>query len=71
MIREQMRIEIRAEAFNVFNHPQFGMPNQNIGNAQVGSITDTVGDPRQLQMGLRFRSGDRGLGFGFYERRLG
>lgn len=54
-IREQMRIELRAEAFNVFNHPQFNLPNQNIGNAQVGAITSTVGNPRQLQMGVRFQ----------------
>jgi hypothetical protein len=31
------------------------LPNPNIGNAQVGSITSTVGNPRQLQMGLRFQ----------------
>jgi hypothetical protein len=55
VIREQIRFEFRAEAFNVFNHPQFGLPNQSIGNAQVGSITSTVGNPRQLQMGLRFQ----------------
>jgi len=55
VIREQMRFELRAEAFNVLNHPQFGLPNQNIGNVQVGSITSTVGNPRQLQMGLRFQ----------------
>ncbi len=55
VIRDQVRFEFRAEAFNVFNHPQFGLPNQNIGNAQVGSITSTVGNPRQLQLGLRFQ----------------
>jgi hypothetical protein len=55
MIRDQTRIEFRAEAFNVFNHPQFGLPNPNIGNAQVGTITSTVGNPRQLQLGLRFQ----------------
>jgi hypothetical protein len=55
VIREQTRFEFRAEAFNVFNHPQFNLPNANIGNAQVGSITSTVGNPRQLQMGLRFQ----------------
>jgi hypothetical protein len=55
VIREQMRFEFRAEAFNIFNHPQFGLPNANIGNAQVGSITSTVGNSRQLQMGLRFQ----------------
>jgi hypothetical protein len=55
VIREEMRFELRAEAFNVFNHPQFGLPNQNIGNSQVGQITSTVGNPRCLQMGLRFQ----------------
>ena len=55
VIREQMRFELRAEAFNIFNHPQFNLPNPNIGNAQAGQITSTVGNPRQLQMGLRFQ----------------
>ena len=55
IIHEQTRFEMRAEAFNVFNHPQFNLPNQNIGNPQVGAITSTVGNPRQLQMGLRFQ----------------
>lgn len=55
VIREQMRFEFRAEAFNVLNHPQFGLPNSSIGNAQVGTITSIVGNPRQLQMGLRFQ----------------
>ncbi len=55
VIREQTRFEFRAEAFNVFNHAQFNLPNQNIGNAQVGAITSTVGNPRQLQLGLRFQ----------------
>lgn len=55
VIRDQMRFELRAEAFNVFNHPQFGQPNATIGNAQAGMITSTVGNPRQLQLGLRFQ----------------
>ena len=55
VIRDQMRFELRAEGFNIFNHPQFGIPNANIGNAQVGTITSTVGNPRQLQMALRFQ----------------
>jgi hypothetical protein len=55
VIREQMRFEFRAEAFNVLNHPQFAQPNPNIGNPQAGAITSTVGNPRQLQMGLRFQ----------------
>jgi len=55
VIREQTRFEFRAEAFNVLNHPQFGLPNPNIGNGQAGAITSIVGNPRQLQMGIRFQ----------------
>ncbi len=55
VIREQTRFEFRAEAFNVLNHPQFGLPNANIGNGQAGTITSIVGNPRQLQMGIRFQ----------------
>lgn len=54
-IHEATRIEFRAEAFNIFNHPQFGLPNPNIGNAQAGVITSTVGNPRQLQLALRLQ----------------
>jgi hypothetical protein len=54
-IHEQTRVEFRAEAFNVFNHPQFGLPNPNIGNGQAGTITSIVGNPRQLQMGVRLQ----------------
>jgi hypothetical protein len=55
VVHEQTRFQLRAEAFNIFNHPQFGQPNPNIGNPQAGTITSTVGNPRQLQMGLRFQ----------------
>ena len=55
VLHEETKFEIRAEAFNLPNHPQFGLPNQNIGNAQAGSITSTVGNPRQLQLGARLQ----------------
>ena len=54
-IREQMRVQFRAEAFNIFNTPQFGQPNASIGNVQAPVISSTVGNPRQLQMALRFQ----------------
>ena len=55
VLHERTTLELRAEAFNIFNHPQFGLPNVNIGNPQAGVITSTVGIPRQLQVALRLQ----------------
>jgi len=54
-VHDQMLFQFRLEAFNVFNHPQFGYPNATVGTAQVGSITSVVGTPRNLQASLRFQ----------------
>jgi hypothetical protein len=54
-IREEFKVQFRAEAFNVFNHPQFGQPNGTVENSQAGRITSTVGNPRQLQVALRLQ----------------
>jgi hypothetical protein len=54
-IHERLNLELRMDAFSVFNHPTFGNqgtnPNTDITNtATVGRIT-TAGGNRSLQFG--------------------
>ena len=51
-IKEGMRLQFRAEAFNTSNTPAFGNPNANITGAGVGQIT-SAGEPRRVQFGLK------------------
>ncbi len=53
-IKENMNIEFRAEAFNIFNHPNFALPVAVLTSPQVGQILGTVGTSRQLQLALKF-----------------
>ena len=53
-IRETLKIEFRAEAFNTFNRVQFGPPDTTINNSTFGQITWQQNSPRTLQLGLRF-----------------
>jgi hypothetical protein len=53
-ITERMQAQFRAEFFNVFNHPYFDIPSgNNVSAPGFGSITDTVGDNREIQLGLK------------------
>jgi hypothetical protein len=47
------RLQFRADAFNLFNTPQFGFPNANIGSPTVGRITSTIADNRSMQFALK------------------
>lgn len=51
---EGMRVDFRAEFFNLFNHAQFGNPNPDINaGSQFGVINSTVGNPRLIQFALK------------------
>jgi hypothetical protein len=50
---EGIRLQFRAEAFNVLNHPQFQGPDTLVGDSLFGVITSTVNSPRQLQLALK------------------
>jgi hypothetical protein len=52
-IRERARFELRLEAFNATNSPEFSNPSATFGTATFGSITSTVIDNRDVQLGGR------------------
>ena len=45
--------EFRWDAFNLFNHPGFGFPNQNFDSPTAGRITSTSVDNRSMQFSLK------------------
>jgi hypothetical protein len=55
-VRSTGEIELRLEAFNVLNTPQFGNPGTNAANAaSFGVISTTVAAPRILQLAAKYR----------------
>jgi hypothetical protein len=50
---EKLKAEFRAEAFNIFNHPEFSNPNTSVTSTSFGQITSQANSPRQLQFGLK------------------
>jgi hypothetical protein len=53
MLRERLRMQIRAEFYNAMNHPNFNNPNTTIGNTNYGKITSDTG-ARTTELALRF-----------------
>ena len=66
-ITERVGADFRAEFFNLFNHPQFGLPSADLASAvqpdstkppnpvndSLGKITYTVNNPRLIQLALK------------------
>jgi hypothetical protein len=52
-IGESVRIDLRGEAFNLFNRTVFGTGSTNLNAGNFGQVTNQVNDPRQMQVGLK------------------
>jgi hypothetical protein len=56
-IKERMKVQFRAEMFNIFNHPNFSNPNTTFNaspTSSFGNITSTTTDNRDIQFGAKF-----------------
>ncbi|HWF89849.1 MAG TPA: TonB-dependent receptor [Pyrinomonadaceae bacterium] len=51
-LNERVNLQFRAEAFNLFNHPNFNLPDNFLGSPTFGRIT-SARDPRHIQFGLK------------------
>jgi hypothetical protein len=51
-VREKLRLDFRAEAFNIFNHPNLGAPDPYLSDSTFGELLNgsvtTIGSPNQL-----------------------
>jgi hypothetical protein len=51
-ITERLRLQFRAECFNLANHANFGLPENDIASPNFGRILE-AGSPRLVQFGLK------------------
>ncbi len=52
-ITEGIRLDFRAEAFNLFNRVVFGGPSANLNAGNFGQVISQGNTPRQMQFGLK------------------
>jgi hypothetical protein len=53
-ITERQRLEFRAEFFNAFNHPNFGLPGGNISTPATFGVITSASSPRIIQLGMKY-----------------
>jgi hypothetical protein len=51
-VNERIKVEIRGEAFSVFNNPHWNNPTTDVSNANYGYITGASGG-RNMQLGFK------------------
>jgi hypothetical protein len=52
-IREKVKLNLRADAFNAFNHNQFSAPSASLSSLTFGQVTSSFSTPRNIQAALR------------------
>jgi len=60
LFTERIQLQFRADVFNIFNHPQYGLPNAEVSSKGFGQIASTInigpvgtGTARQMQFAVR------------------
>jgi hypothetical protein len=56
-ITERQKLEVRGEFYNALNHPNFGLPNNDIdaGPGAAGAITSLATPMRTVQVAVKYR----------------
>ncbi len=54
-IKENMKLQVRAEFFNFTNTPRFGFPVTSLGASDFGDVESTLNNPRHMQFGIRYQ----------------
>lgn len=50
---EGLKLNLRADAFNLFNHNQFSAPSTSLSSLTFGQVTSSYSTPRNIQLALR------------------
>ena len=53
LVRESTRLQVRTEAFNTWNHAQFGQPNGNAGAGATFGRISSAREPRLIQVAVK------------------
>jgi hypothetical protein len=53
-IDELRKLQLRAEVFNILNHPTFATPSSAINSSSGGQVSSTLNAARIIQLGVKF-----------------